>query len=141
VNSDVGRHKTHAPFRASKDEERTVTLRVWSGIKYAFITILLLLSACSTARVDERLAYWHTETLERLPPGTTLQDAQAFFASRGLKLGCCVSSPPQIVNAYWASEPRVGRSFFMEYGIMILVHLSPDQKVEKVLVQRIGVGF
>ena len=105
------------------------------------INFLVALAGCSTALVDERLAYWRSSTKESLPPGTPLQEAKAFFASKGIELRCCVSSPPQLMNAYFTLERNVGRSFFMEYDVVVLVILTPDQRIEEVKVQTWGVGL
>jgi len=118
-----------------------MTIRFRSVVVTVFVIALLVgLSGCSTALVDERIAYWSTSAKESLPPGTTLQEAKNFFASKGLELRCCVSGP-DITDAYFTSERKVGRNFFVEYDVAIIVDITQDQRVERIRVQRWGVGL
>jgi hypothetical protein len=98
------------------------------------------IAGCSIGRADSRIAYWQAETQAHLPVGTRVEDAQAFFASRGLHLQCCMSGP-NIENAYSATEKNIGRLGWTEYSALIVVDVSPDQRVSKVRVLRIGVGL
>ena len=91
-------------------------------------------------RVDERQQYWTTTTAARLPVGTSHADADALFAANKLELKCCVSGP-DITKAYYASEKNVGRALITEYDVVILVDFSKDDRVERVRVQRWGVGL
>jgi hypothetical protein len=101
----------------------------------------LVVAGCSMDRVNERVAYWDTETHAHLPTGTTLADAKQFFASRGLALTCCVSGPPGAPKYYSAMDRKVGRSLFTEYDVAILVAMNDAQRVETVRVERWGVGL
>jgi hypothetical protein len=74
------------------------------------------------------------------PLGTSLENAQKFFASQGLKLQCCMSGP-DIQNAYSASERNVGRFVFTEYSVLIVADVSANQTIDRVRVFRIGVGL
>jgi hypothetical protein len=103
--------------------------------------LLALLEGCTLGRVNDRVAYWDAETRQHLPSGTALSEAQQFFAARGLTLACCVSGPPGAAEYYFAKEGKVGRFFFTEYDVAVLVALSPSQQVETVRVERWGVGF
>ena len=99
-----------------------------------------LLLGCSTGRANSRVEYWVEQTRDHLPVGTRLVDAERFFAARGLKLKCCMSGP-DIDNAYSAMERNAGRFVFTEYSVLIVVDVSPDGLVNRVRVQRIGVGL
>jgi hypothetical protein len=103
--------------------------------------LLALVAGCTLGRVNERMAYWDAETRQHLPPGTTLSEAQHFFATRGLTLACCVSGPPGAASYHFAKERKVGRFLFTEYDVAVLVALSPSQQVEAVRVERWGVGL
>lgn len=107
-----------------------------------FLSIVLLISAagCTTARVDDRMAYWRAETERFLPVGATMQQANEFFHSHGLELTCCVSGP-QLDHAHMALERKAGRLLWTEYDVAILVDFSASQKVENVRIQRWGVGL
>jgi hypothetical protein len=96
---------------------------------------------CSLDRVNERVSYWDAETRAHLPVGTSLADAEQFFATRGLTLTCCVSGPPGAPKYYSATERKVGRLLFTEYDVAILVALGDSQRVESVRVERWGVGL
>ena len=87
------------------------------------------------------MAYWDAEMRQHLPPGTAFSEAQQFFAARGLTLTCCVSGPPGAAKYYFAKERKVGRVFFTEYDVAVLVGLSASQQVETVRVERWGVGL
>ncbi len=99
-----------------------------------------LFLSCSTGRVNSRVEYWVEQTRDHLPVGTRLADAESFFASRDLTLRCCMSGP-DIEHAYSATERNVGRFAFTEYSVLIVVDVSPDGLVNRVRVQRIGVGL
>ena len=99
-----------------------------------------LLGACTTSRVDERIAYWRAETAAHLPAGATRQQAEAFFAARGTTLKCCTSQPPG-PQMHFASERNVGRLLWAEYDVAVLVAFSPEQTVTSVKVERWGVGL
>jgi len=111
-------------------------------IPFAAFTIILLLfvAGCSMSRVTERERYWVETTAARMPMGTPLSEAKAIFASNGLELRCCMSGP-EITNAFYAQERKVGRAFIMEYDVVIIVDVSKDDRVERVRVQRLGVGL
>lgn len=108
------------------------------GLLALFLT--LLLAGCTTHRVDERILYWQAETSEHLKQGASLVQATNFFKSRGLELKCCINGP-DISNAYLAREKHVGRFLLVEYDVVILVSFSSTKEVEKVKVQRWGVGL
>jgi hypothetical protein len=108
-------------------------------------TLLWTLLACATAgcslgRADSRIAYWQAETRAHVPVGSRIEDAQAFFAARGLELRCCMSGP-DIEHAYSATERNIGRFGWTEYSALIVVDVSPDQRVSQVRVLRTGVGL
>ena len=106
-----------------------------------FIVIALSIAGCSTHRVKERISYWESETGRYLPQGSTLQQAEEFFSSRGSKLMCCMRSPPQIPEAHYVLERKIGYALWMEYDVAVLVIVSDDQRVQSVKVQRWGVGL
>jgi hypothetical protein len=108
---------------------------------FGLLLAAVLASGCSLGRVNERMAYWDTETRTHLPAGTALADARQFFAARGLALRCCVSGSPGAGKYYVAREPKVGRFLFTEYDIAVLVALTASQQVASVRVERWGVGF
>ena len=101
----------------------------------------LLFQGCTTYLLEEHISYWKTETEKYLPVGSTLQEAQDFFAGRGIELRCCVSAPPEITNAYFALERKVGRVLWTQYDVAILVDVSETQKVERTRVQAWGMGL
>jgi hypothetical protein len=109
--------------------------------RLSLLVLVALLDGCSLGRVNERMAYWDAKTRQHLPPGTAFSEAQQFFATRGLTLACCVSGPPGAGKYYFAKERKVGRFFFTEYDVAVLVALSASQKVETVRVERWGVGL
>jgi hypothetical protein len=100
----------------------------------------LMMSGCTMGRVNSRVAYWQRQTDIHIPVGTTLGDAQGFFASQGLQLRCCTSGR-DIHEAYSANERNVGRFFFTEYSVMIVVDVSTNQTIDRVRVFRVGVGL
>ena len=102
--------------------------------------ITLGLTGCSMWRVNSRVAYWQKQTEIHVPAGTSLGDAQKFFASQGLQLRCCMSGP-DIHNAYSASERNVGRFVFTEYSVLIVADVSANQTIDRIRVLRIGVGL
>ena len=103
------------------------------------MAVCLLLAACSTSRVDERMSYWRAEVAGHLPVGTAKPQAEAFFAARGAKLECCVrSSGPWL---HFARERNVGRLLWTEYDVVVEVEFSADEKVASVSVRRWGVGL
>jgi hypothetical protein len=104
------------------------------------IAVSLALCSCSFGRVTDRMDFWSAATSAHLPPGTPLTDAKNFFSSQGLELKCCVRGP-DIDNAYFARERKVGRSLLVEYDVAILVDVSKDERIERVRVQRWGVGL
>ena len=77
--------------------------------RLSLLVVSALLSGCALGRVNERVAYWETETHAHLPAGTPLSEAQQFFAARGLDLTCCVSGPTGASKYYSAMERKVGR--------------------------------
>jgi hypothetical protein len=95
--------------------------------------------ACSIGHANARIAYWTEETRVHVPVGSRIEDAQAFFASRGLQLRCCMSGP-DIDRAYSAMERKIGRFVWIEYSALIVVDVSPDHQVSRVRVLRVGVG-
>ncbi len=109
-------------------------------IKPIYLALALVLSACTIGRVNSRVAYWQKQAEIRVPAGTSLGEAQAFFASHGLKLQCCISGP-DIHDAYSASEQNVGRFGFTEYSVLIVADVSANQTVDRVRVLRVGVGL
>ena len=102
---------------------------------------VLFVSACTMGRVAERIEYWKAETGQSLPLGTGLEDATRFFASRGLKLQCCVSGGPDISKAYWAKESEVGGYGFITYDVVVIVDFDDKSSVRQIRVQRWGVGL
>jgi len=108
--------------------------------KFLALFLALLLAGCTTYKVDKRVSYWQAETSEHLKQGASLAQATNFFKSKGLELKCCINGP-DINNAYLAREKNVGRFFLVEYDVVILVSISSEKKVEKIRVQRWGVGL
>lgn len=103
------------------------------------LSLVLAGSGCTTARVDDRVAFWRAETEHFLPKGTSQQRAIDFFHARKLELACCVRVPPQ-KPSYFALERNVGQMLWTKYDVAILVDFSPTGKVQDVRVQRWGVG-
>jgi hypothetical protein len=103
--------------------------------------VAIALGGCTIGRVNERVAYWSRTTAEKLPPGSTLQDAKDLFAAAGLEFVCCVSAEPQLKPSWYAMERNVGRYFIVEYSVAVLVEVSPDDRVVRVDVERWGVGL
>jgi hypothetical protein len=102
---------------------------------------VVLVSGCTMGRVERRMQYWQEETHKHLPVGTPLADAQTFFATRGLKLVCCLSAEPRVPKSRYASERNVGQFLWMKYNVVVLVKMSAENQVESVQVERWGVGF
>jgi hypothetical protein len=114
-------------------------------MRYRFICVIfpavaLALVGCTMGRVNSRVAYWQKQTEIHVPVGSSLDDAQKFFASQGLELRCCMSGP-DIRNAYSATERDVGRFVFTEYSVLIVADVSANQTIDRVRVLRIGVGL
>lgn len=104
--------------------------------------ILVTQSAgCTTGRVNQRVAYWSKTTAERLPPGSTLQDAKNLFSAAGLEFVCCVSAGPDLKRSWYAREPRDGRFLWTVYDVVVLVQVTPDDRIAHLEVQRWGVGL
>ena len=122
-------------------EDRPMCLRLARCLRLSLVVLLALVEGCTLGRVRDRMAYWDAETRQHLPPGTTLSEAQQFFATRGLALACCVSGPPGAAKYHFAKERKVGRFLFTEYDVAVLVALSPSQQVETVRVERWGMGL
>jgi hypothetical protein len=106
--------------------------------------LLTLCALCSTGctigRANQRVAYWLKTTAERLPPGSTLQEAKDLFSGAGLKLVCCVSAEPNLKRSWYATERNVGRLLWMRYSVAVLVEVAPDDRVALVEVERWGLG-
>lgn len=105
-------------------------------------TICLLLMpmvGCSAGRADARVAYWTEQARLHMPTGIPVGEAQAFLAAHGLQLRCCMSGPG-IDKAYSAMDPDVGRFGWIEYSALIVVDVTPDRRVDRVRVVRVGVG-
>jgi len=96
--------------------------------------------SCSIGHANARVTYWTEETRLHVPVGMPIADAQAYFATQGLQLRCCMSGP-DIEHAYYAMARDIGRFVFTEYAAQIVVDVSPDQRVTRVRVQRVGVGL
>jgi len=75
-----------------------------------------------------------------LPAGTSLTDAEQFFASRGLSLKCCVQAPPG-PQYHFALERKVGYFVFTQYDVAILVAVDGTQHIKDAHVERWGVGL
>lgn len=95
---------------------------------------------CSTSRVDERIAYWKTETTVHLPIGATKQQAEEFFSGRGASLKCCVRQPPG-PDYHYVLERNLGRTLWTRYDVVVLVQFSAENKVADVKFNRWGIGF
>jgi hypothetical protein len=100
----------------------------------------LAATGCTMWQVNSRVAYWQKQTEMHVPVGTSLDDAQKFFASQGLELRCCTSGP-EIHDAYSATEQNVGRFVFTEYSVLIVADVSADKTIDRVRILRIGVGL
>lgn len=98
-------------------------------------------AGCTIGRVNQRLAYWSKTTEEKLPPSSTLQDAKDLFSNAGLKFICCVSAEPNLKRSWYATERKVGRLLWMEYSVVVLVQVEPDDRVVQVRVERWDVGL
>jgi len=109
--------------------------------KFGFALLLCyLVLGCSTSRVDERIAYWTTQTTAHLPIGASKQQAEEFFSSRGASLQCCTRQPPG-PEYHYAHERNVGRVLWTEYDVAVLVQFSAEDKVVDVRFERWGVGL
>jgi hypothetical protein len=113
----------------------------WTLLTRIFVCMLLAITitGCSLGRANKRIAYWTKETTAHIPAGTPINDAKAFLASRGLDLRCCMSNG-DVDHAYSATERNIGQFIWMEYDAMIAIEVTPDQRVSRVQVYRIGVG-
>jgi hypothetical protein len=111
-------------------------------IRYVLLLVAVgsLLSGCSYKAVTKRVDYWTAETKLHLPPGTSLSEAKKYLTSQCLELTCCVNGP-DIHNSYLAIDKKVGRAFFTEYDIAIIIDTSKDDHIKRVRVQRWGVGL
>jgi hypothetical protein len=107
----------------------------------AFGFCVFFVSACTMGRVTERTEFWKTETAKRLPLGTSLEDATLFFASRGVKLQCCVSGGADLSHAFMASERDVGGYGFIRYDVVVIVDFDDKNSVKQIRVQNWGVGL
>lgn len=97
-------------------------------------------AGCTIGRANQRVAYWLRTTAERLPPGSTLQEAKDLFSGAGLKLVCCVSAEPNLKWSWYAAERDIGRLLWMRYSVVVLVEVVPDDRVAHVEVERWGLG-
>jgi len=111
-----------------------------TGVALMVIASALMGVGCSTGRVNERVAYWTKITADQVPPGITLERAKTILSARGLQLQCCVSGPDN-KRSYFASEKDVGRFYFTEYSVVVIVNISQDNLVEDARVERWGVGL
>jgi len=109
-------------------------------VKPIYLTLPLVLSACTIGRVDSRVAYWQKQAEIHVPAGTSLGEAKAFFVARFAVAVICMSGP-DIHDAYSASEQNVGRFAFTEYSVLIVADVSANQTVDRVRVLRVGVGL
>jgi hypothetical protein len=114
----------------------------WTLLTRILVCALLAttIAGCSVGRANRRISYWTKETAAHIPPGTSLEDAQAFFASHGLNLRCC-DSDDEFDHPYFAMERHIGQFFLLEYDAIITVEITPDRRVGRVHVTRIGVGL
>jgi hypothetical protein len=110
------------------------------SINAIFLTLVISLSGCTIGRVNARVAFWQEQTEKHVPAGTSVGEAQRFFASQGLDLRCCMSGP-DIHNAYSAAERNIGRFVFTEYSVLIVADVSANQTIDRIRVLRIGVGL
>jgi len=104
------------------------------------LAVALQLSGCTIWLANSRVAYWQRQTEIHIPAGTTLVDAQRFFAEHGLELKCCISGP-DIHDAYSTTDRNVGRLIFTEYSVLVVADVSANQTVDRIRVLRIGVGL
>jgi hypothetical protein len=111
------------------------------GLCMFLLLLTSAISGCSLGRVNQRMLYCEAEIRDHLPIGTPVGEAERFFDARGLKLTCCVSGPRGAPKFYFAKERQVGRFFFTEYDVVILVALSSSQRVESMRVERWGIGL
>jgi hypothetical protein len=116
---------------------RRLTQILWA---LAWCVSLSTVAGCTAGRADARVAYWTQETRTHVPIGSRIEEAQAFFASRGLELRCCMSGP-DIDRAYSAMERNIGRFVWTEYSALIVVDVTADRQVRRVRVLRVGVGL
>jgi hypothetical protein len=98
------------------------------------------IAGCSVSRADARISYWTKETQIHVPLGIQIAAAQAFFASHGMELRCCMSGP-DIEHAYSATERDIGRFVWTEYSALIVVDVSADRRVNRVRMLRVGVAL
>jgi hypothetical protein len=106
----------------------------------AWCLSVLAISGCTIGRANARVAYWIEETRVHVPLGSRIEDAQAFFASHGLELRCCMSGP-DIDRAYSAMERDIGRFAWTEYSALIVVDVASDRRVSQVRILRVGLGL
>ena len=109
-------------------------------VELAMVCSALFTVGCSMGKVNERVAYWTKITADQVPPGSTLEKAQSVLSAHGLQLRCCVSGPDN-KQSYFASEKDVGRFFFTEYSVVVIVNFSRDNNVEDARVERWGLGL
>jgi hypothetical protein len=114
-----------------------LTPRVWT---LGFCLSVLTITGCTVGRANAKVSYWTEEAREHVPIGTRIENAQAFFASRGLQLRCCTSGP-DIDQAYSTMERNIGHFVWTEYSALIVVDVAPDHRVSRVRVLRVGVGL
>ena len=98
------------------------------------------ITGCTVGRANARVSYWSAETRAHVPVGIRIEEAQAFFTSRGLQLRCCMSGP-DIDQAYSAMERNIGRFVWTEYSALIVVDVAADHRVSRVRVLRVGLGL
>jgi hypothetical protein len=113
-------------------------MRKGFGITVSCLAFVVV--GCSTARISEREEYWRKITADQVRPGTTLELARTALAGHGLQLRCCVSGPDNR-QSYFGSENNVGRFFFTEYSVVVIVNVSKDGRVQDARVERWGVGL
>jgi hypothetical protein len=77
-----------------------------AGFELAVIFSGLVAAGCSTGRVDERVAYWSKITSDKVPSGSTLENAQILrltdYSSAAASPGLTTSSrisPRKITSA------------------------------------------
>ncbi|MBC3874838.1 hypothetical protein [Undibacterium flavidum] len=104
------------------------------------VLFLLALTACSTAAVNTRMQYWRDEVKLQLPIGTSKRHAEEFFATRGVKLICCVSMSHD-KKFHYINERKVASSLLMDYDVVVLLEISPEETVTSVSVQSWGIGL
>jgi hypothetical protein len=112
-----------------------------AGLCVTAVVLTGLLCSCSLGRVNERMAYWTSETHEHLVIGSSVAEAQRFFEARGITLTCCVSGPPGAERYYYAVERKVGSFLLTDYDVAILVALGSSKEVQAVRVERWGFGL